>query len=389
VLASEVEGAKYVNSPETLLFTKSKVFFGLDKSKRALLDAGFAIVCEGQLDMITCFMAGVQNIVAPQGTALTAEHARILKRYVNEVVLCFDSDPAGQSAAVRSLDSLLEAGIAVRVAVIPSPHDPDSFVKASGAEAFRAIIAKAEGFFDFHLNRLCVLNYIGEDRGRLAVLRAMAESVHKTGNAVLVDNYAQKTALRLGVSPEAVRAEFQKLKTGRKAAAPQATEEIPATPAVAAAASPHELWLLKLLLLNDDLVPWAVASLDLAWVQHQVLREVLGRRFEAQKSQSWTGIASFVQGFADPAAQSLITEAIASERPVPNPAQQVRDIVQRLRNDEIDRELGGLMRRMNVPELPETERNQLLREQLTLMTRKRQPMPNPNAVDPSSANKLG
>src|SRR5204862_4547936 len=104
VLAGDEKTAKYVNSPETPIFTKSKVFFGLDKSKRAVLDAGFALVCEGQLDLIACFMAGVQNVVAPQGTAFTAEHARILKRYVSEVVLCFDSDNAGQNAASRSLD---------------------------------------------------------------------------------------------------------------------------------------------------------------------------------------------------------------------------------------------------------------------------------------------
>ena len=102
--------AKYVNSPETPIFTKGKVFFGLDKSKRPLLDAESAIICEGQLDLIACFMAGVQNVVAPQGTALTPDHARILKRYVEEVVLCFDADNAGQNAAIRSLDPLLAAG---------------------------------------------------------------------------------------------------------------------------------------------------------------------------------------------------------------------------------------------------------------------------------------
>src|SRR5215470_7929715 len=107
--------AKYVNSPETPIFTKSRVFFGLDKSKRALLEAGRAVVCEGQLDLIACFMAGVQNVVAPQGTAFTADHARILKRYVEEAVLCFDSDQAGKTAAVRSLDHLLAASLAVRV----------------------------------------------------------------------------------------------------------------------------------------------------------------------------------------------------------------------------------------------------------------------------------
>ena len=226
VLAGDEKTAKYVNSPETPIFTKSKVFFGLDKSKRALLDADCAVVCEGQLDLIACFMAGVQNVVAPQGTAFTSDHARILKRYVEEVVLCFDSDDAGQNAAVRSLDHLLASGLAVRVAVVPAPHDPDSFIKAAGGPAFQKLIERAEGFFDYYLNRLCATNDVATDKGRLAVLRGMAEAVHKTGNGVLVDKYAQKTALRLGVSPDAVRAEFQKLSSARTSA-PNAAEEPP------------------------------------------------------------------------------------------------------------------------------------------------------------------
>src|SRR5512134_1790646 len=100
-------------------------------------------------------MNGVQNIVAPQGTAFTADHARILKRYVDEVVLCFDSDNAGQNAAVRVLDSLLASGLAIRVATVPAPHDPDSFIKEHGGEAFRELITKADGFFDFYLKLLC------------------------------------------------------------------------------------------------------------------------------------------------------------------------------------------------------------------------------------------
>ena len=120
VLSGDEKTAKYVNSPETLIFTKGKVMFGLDKSKRAILDAGFAIICEGQLDLIACFMAGVKNIVAPQGTAFTAAHAQVIRRYVDEVVLCFDSDNAGQNAAVRALDDLLASGLAIRVAVVPA-----------------------------------------------------------------------------------------------------------------------------------------------------------------------------------------------------------------------------------------------------------------------------
>src|SRR6266571_1665896 len=224
VLSGDEKTAKYVNSPETLIFTKSKVFFGLDKSKRALLEAECAIVCEGQLDLIACYMAGVQNIVAPQGTAFTADHARILKRYVEEVVLCFDSDDAGQNAAVRALDHLLAVDLAVRVAVMPAPHDPDSLIKASGGEAFKKLIERAEGFFDYYLNRLCATNVVTTDKGRLAILGGIAEAVHKTRNVVLIDKYAQKTALRLGVSPDAVRAEFRKL-TPRRVGPPEETSE--------------------------------------------------------------------------------------------------------------------------------------------------------------------
>src|ERR1043166_2590219 len=165
VLSGDEKTAKYVNSPETAIFTKGKVFFGLDKSKRAILDAGFVVVCEGQLDLIACFMGGVQNVVAPQGTAFTADHARILKRYVDEVVLCFDSDTAGQAAAVRVLDSLLASGLAIRVATVPAPHDPDSFIKESGGDAFRELIAKAPGFFDYYLGRLCATNDLATDKG--------------------------------------------------------------------------------------------------------------------------------------------------------------------------------------------------------------------------------
>src|SRR5271170_6507777 len=140
ILSGDEKTAKYVNSPETAIFTKSKVFFGLDKSKRAILDAGFAIVCEGQLDLIACFMAGVPNVLAPQGTAFTEQHARILKRYANEVILCFDSDNAGQNAIVRALDHLLAVELAVRVVVVPAPHDPDSFIKKFGGDKFLELV---------------------------------------------------------------------------------------------------------------------------------------------------------------------------------------------------------------------------------------------------------
>lgn len=378
ILVGDEKQAKYVNSPETPIFTKSKVFFGLEKSKRAILNEGFAIICEGQLDLIACFMAGIENIVAPQGTAFTSDHARILKRYANEVVLCFDSDNAGQNAAVRALDHLLESELAVRVAVVPAPHDPDSYIKASGGEAFRQLIQNAEGFFDYYLKRLCATNDGSTDKGRLAILRSMAEAVHKTGNVVLIDKYAQKTALQLGVSADAVRAEFKKLRVRGTRFRPDNEEshELESSGQEEELPRPqtHEFWLLKLLFLHDDLVPWCAEQLRLEWIQHPLVREAVQKRIEKFADDTWSSLAAFLDTCENPALRSLITEAATDERPLPNPPQQLADVVQRLRNQFIDRQLAALIHQAAQPDVDDVRRLEFLRQQQELRVLKRQPV---------------
>ncbi len=370
VLAGDEKTAKYVNSPETPIFIKSKVFFGLDKSKRALLEAGQAIVCEGQLDLIACFTAGVQNIVAPQGTAFTADHARILKRFVEEVVLCFDSDEAGQKATVRALDSLLASGLAVRVAVVPKPHDPDSYIRAFGGEAFRQVIQQAEGFFDYYLGRLCATNDSATDKGRLVILRSMAEAVYKTDNSVLIDKYAQKTALRLGVNPDAVRSEFRKF-TGSTNPREDSGEVEDAQESGAEKPSSQEYWLLKLLLLHEDLVPWAAIHADPAWIQHAIVRDIVKARFDYHNRQQWSGVASLLDAASSPEMRSLVTEVTADERPIPNPAKQLADLAMRLRNLFIDQQLATLNRDLAVPNLDDKRLSELVQKGTELREAKR------------------
>ena len=376
VLSGDEKTAKYVNSPETPIFTKSRVFFGLDKSRRALLDAGFVVVCEGQLDLIACFMGGVQNVVAPQGTAFTADHARIIKRYVDEVVLCFDSDEAGQNAAVRSLDHLLESGLAVRVAVVPAPHDPDSFIKANGGEAFRKLVENAEGFFDYYLNRLCKLDDVNSDKGRNAVLRGMAEAVHKTGNVVLVDKYAQKTALQLGVSPEAVRAEFAKIRGSESGVRHSENEDPTSSEPEAETPRPsdREFWLLKLLLLHDDLVGWAALHLDMNWILHPFARRIVEKRLAAQTNESWKNLAAFLDECESPPMRSLVTEAVAEDRKLPNPDRQLADVITSLRNQFLDRQITASIQRASQPQTAEAGRLELLRQQQELRQQKRAPL---------------
>lgn len=373
VLSGDEKTAKYVNSPETPIFTKSKVFFGLDKSKRAILDASVAVICEGQLDLIACFMGGVQNIVAPQGTAFTDQHARILKRYADEAVLCFDSDEAGQKAAVRSLDHLLASGIAVRVAVLPAKDDPDTFIKAHGGEAFRKLIDEAEGFFDYYLKRLCSTNDATTDKGRQMILQSMAEAVHKTGNNVLIDKFAQKTALRLGVSVEAVRTEFRKI-SRVKPATTEPTEEMPEETVEVERPSTHEFWLLKMIFLHEDLLVSCAKIVQAEWIQHSLAQKIFSKRMEAHETETWTSLGGFLDQCESADMRNLVTEAAIEDRPIPNPQQQLADVALRLRNLFIDRQLAALIHRANQPELDDAARVELLHQQQELRQLKRRPL---------------
>jgi DNA primase len=377
VLSGDEKTAKYVNSPESPIFTKGKVMFGLDKSKRALLDKRCAIICEGQLDLIACYTAGVTNVVAPQGTALTADHARILKRYAEEVVLCFDSDTAGQNAAVRSLDSLLAAGLAIRVATLPAKYDPDSYVKEFGGPAFGQLIEKAPEFFDYYLDRLCVLHDAASDRGRRAIVRAMAEAVHKTGNDVLLDTYAQKTAQRLGVAAQAVRNEFKKSPASR-AVDVEASGE--ASVSTFARPSQPESWLLRFLLESDDHVSWIASHLELEWLVHLMVREIVAQRLAAEANDAWPGVAAWLSQLDNPEWQNLTTEILADNRPIRDveillKGSPARDgVVKILRDKHIDLQLAALNQRLAAPDLKEDEQRQVLTQIQRLRQLKKQPL---------------
>ncbi|MGV3754108.1 MAG: DNA primase [Verrucomicrobiota bacterium] len=376
VLSGDEKTAKYVNSPETLLFHKSKIFFGLDKSKRPILDAGYAIICEGQIDMIQCFMAGVKNIVAPQGTAFTNDHARILKRYVNDIVLCFDSDNAGQNAAVRALDHLLGAELAIRVAVVPAPHDPDSFIREHGADAYRQLIEKAPSFFDFYLERLCKQNDVATDQGQLAVLRAMAEAVNKANNAVTTDKYAQKTAFRLGVSVDSVRKEFSR--KGRPAPQPREyDDEPPEEEVLLERPTPREMDFLKLLLIAEGDGRGWIQHLRPEWIPNVTLRKLAEGIRQQEMEQQWQGPTAFMHTLENDFEQSLITEAMFEKRAIPEVAKQLHDHLLTLRNQYIKRQMEAATRRLMQPDISPDEQLALMQMQQRLRSAKNLPLEEP------------
>ncbi|MGV3664410.1 MAG: DNA primase [Prosthecobacter sp.] len=188
ILNPDASPAKYVNSPETPLFNKSRVLFGFDRSRRFVSKAGQAIVCEGQIDMIMVFEAGFQNVVAGQGTAFTEHHAKALKRLCNEVILCYDSDNAGYKAAGRAFEILSPIGLAVKVASLPPGEDPDSLIRKQGKEALQAVLDGAQDFLEYQILRL---RAGGKGEGMVERVR-MAEQV--AGAISVFTGVAQRVA---------------------------------------------------------------------------------------------------------------------------------------------------------------------------------------------------
>lgn len=197
---------KYINSPETEVFSKGRGLFALNLARDAARDETSIVVVEGYMDAISAHQAGVRNVVASLGTALTREQARGLVQISQSVVIAYDSDSAGQSATMRGLEVLREAGASVRVGIIPEGKDPDDFIRAKGSDAFRQVLKDAptvvEFLFDLYRARF------GEARaGRIRVVEAMVPLLVATENPVELSEYIRMIAGRTGMAEAGLQAE--------------------------------------------------------------------------------------------------------------------------------------------------------------------------------------
>ncbi|MBN1557929.1 MAG: DNA primase, partial [Lentisphaerae bacterium] len=204
-LDDAADAAKYVNSPETPVFRKSRVLYGLDRARRAVTEAREAILCEGQIDVIRCHQAGFPAAVAPQGTALTEDQVRMVRRYADGVVLVFDPDRAGQDAAVRAAGVAIGAGLAVRVAALPPGQDPDTLIRERGARAFGEILEQAGSAVHFQIEVLSRRENVRSEVGLMRVARAVLGTISRTPNAVQRAALVQEAASLLNIPVSALQ----------------------------------------------------------------------------------------------------------------------------------------------------------------------------------------
>jgi len=200
---------KYLNSPETPIYSKSRTLYGLHLSKTALRQSGFVVLVEGYFDFGQVFQAGFP-VVASCGTALTPQQAQQLRRFVGKVVLSFDPDAAGQGAAARSSELLVAEGFDVNVATLPAGSDPDTFIQRNGSAAYGERLRQSRPYLDYLLDRAAAGHNLNSDEGRVKFLAEMLPVAARIPDAAMRDRFGDRLAFKARVTDEVVRAQIRK-----------------------------------------------------------------------------------------------------------------------------------------------------------------------------------
>ncbi len=216
---------KYLNSPETPIYTKSRTLYGLNLTKGHLRKGNFALIVEGYFDFGQVFQAGGFPVIATCGTALTSQQAQMLRRFAAKAVLCYDADRAGQTAAERSSELLVAEGFDVNVVQLPGGEDPDTFIQKHGREAFVQQLRKSRPYLEFLLDRAAAEHDLSRDDSRRDFLKRMLGVASRIPDPAVRDQFADRLAHKARVTEGVVRAEIRRAAAERKTELP--AERVP------------------------------------------------------------------------------------------------------------------------------------------------------------------
>jgi DNA primase len=362
VLPGNNHPAKYLNSPETMIFKKSRILFALDAARQSIVEKKVAILCEGQIDTIRCHDAGVTNAVAAQGTAVTEEHARMLKRYADEVILVLDSDTAGENAAIRSTESFYAAGLSVRAVALPEGEDPDTIILGQGAEAFNEMIENAQAFVDYQIDILSKREDPDSEAGAMRIARQVMETVSRADSAIQRDRLIQHAAKRLGIPEEAFRADLQKVPKPRTS--PQQGQgrshlnvhEAPPLPPIATY-PPQEIALLELLCNYPETAKVVSEFLPVSALTDEVCRQIVQVYYEHAGQESIELMTKL--DTSNPECNRLAAQIQMKFRTlgkeIATPEEVAKELALKIRKSELERQKKTLLEQMKTVGMDEQE----------------------------------
>ena len=229
--ADEKAGPKYLNSPETAIYSKSRVLFNLDQAKEAIRKLDYAILVEGQMDCISVFAAGFHNVIASSGTAFTELQARLLGRFTKNVVVNFDPDTAGAKATERTLGLLVEEEFQIKVLTLESGFDPDLFIRRKGKDAYAGALKNSQKYFDYLIERARAQFPVRSAEGKVKAVNYLLPHIQRVPSRIVRDELAREMAQKLGIDSSVLRQELKHAAANRSTASLKAPAEAQITDA--------------------------------------------------------------------------------------------------------------------------------------------------------------
>jgi DNA primase len=240
----EKAGPKYLNSPETPIYSKSRVLYNLDRAKEAIRKLGYVIIVEGQMDCIAVYSAGFHNVAASSGTAFTETQVRLLGRFSKDIVVNFDPDTAGAAATDKSLGMLLEEEFNIKVLRLEAGYDPDLFIRKNGAEAYAKALRGSAKYFDYLVERTLKLFPVRSPEGKKNAVNFLLPHIHRVPSRIVRDELANDIAQKLNIDTTVLRQEFKSAAVSRGSSGLKQTPDADVTASekvlVRASSSTHE-----------------------------------------------------------------------------------------------------------------------------------------------------
>ncbi len=327
---------KYLNSPESPIYTKGRHLYGLHAAKDAIQRHGYAIVVEGYVDCVALHQQGLAQTVSPLGTALTPEQIRLLKRYTQDVVMAFDADTAGAAAVIRDMDECLDDGLTVRVVQLPAGQDPDEYVLREGAEAFARLVEHAASLFDYKLHWLSGQHNFQTLEGRVAAAQEMLTTLVRIEHTVLRQGYVQRLAETLGLDERSLTTELYKIaQRARRTSTMHSSRPVIATRTTTTESRTERL--LVAAMLSDGTVAQRVAQiLDVELVHDPRLRRLAEAALEAAaRGERLSPAAWVVRLGQNDGLGALVSELVTWAEPFVGQPSVIDDCLHRLQQEHL------------------------------------------------------
>jgi DNA primase len=330
---------KYLNSPETPIYTKSRLLYYLDRAGATIRKLDYTILVEGYMDCITVATSGIENVVASCGTSLTEAQIRLLGRFAKRVVVNYDPDSAGMAATERSLTLLLEGGFEAKVLALPGGLDPDSFIRKQGAAAYRELLAAAPTYLDYLTERAVAAHDVRTPEGKVAAANAVLPYLVKVGNPMLRAELAGRLAERLRLDERLLRAELQR-------AAGAGRPEVRVREEAVTDANHAIKQLLRACLESDEIADALLPELMESGAAAGMFGEsIFARLLEARRRGERLDVAAAEGGFSPPE-QRLVYDALFWPGDPPS-LEQARGCLRALQLKHVQREQERVVREID------------------------------------------